>query len=206
MKNKTILFILAATIIVFGAAYMFDRGFQNIVQIKQSEIVDLKDGDTYDLAAAYVTKEIGGKRQTMLAYNGSIPGPTIRVAQGAEITVNFKNDTDLPALLHSHGVRMDNAFDGSQLVQKEMKPGNHLRINSNSRTQEYIGITRTQKRFLNSRSVFMARLLLPQMTSRISLRSTARFHFFSLICRLKMALSRLVKKRAEVYLWGITAM
>ena len=123
MKNKTILFILAATIIVFGAAYMFDRGFQNIVQIKQSEIVDLKDGDTYDLAAAYVTKEIGGKRQTMLAYNGSIPGPTIRVAQGAEITVNFKNDTDLPALLHSHGVRMDNAFDGSQLVQKEMKPG-----------------------------------------------------------------------------------
>ncbi|MEK7134781.1 MAG: multicopper oxidase family protein [Patescibacteria group bacterium] len=37
--------------------------------------------------------------------------------------VNFKNDTDLRGLLHSHGVRMDNAFDGSQLQQKEMAPG-----------------------------------------------------------------------------------
>ena len=185
---------------------MFDRGFQNIVPIKQSEIVDLKDGDTYDLAAAYVTKEIGGKRQTMLAYNGSIPGPTIRVAQGAEITVNFKNDTDLPALLHSHGVRMDNAFDGSQLVQKEMKPGESFAYKLKFPDAGIYWYHPHAKRFLNSRSVFMARLLLPQMTSRISLRSTARFHFFSLICRLKMALSRLVKKRAEVYLWGITAM
>ena len=59
----------------------------------------------------------------MLAYNGSIPGPTIRVAQGAEVTINFKNDTDIVTLLHAHGVRMDNAFDGSQLQQEEMKPG-----------------------------------------------------------------------------------
>ena len=91
--------------------------------VVHSPIVDLKDGDVFDLTAGYVTKEIGGKNQTMLAYNGSIPGPTIRIAQGAEITINFKNSTDLPALLHSHGVRMDNMFDGSQTVQKEMKPG-----------------------------------------------------------------------------------
>lgn len=123
MKNSTSLLIVVGAVIVFGAVYVFDRDFQNSAPVKQSEVVDLKNGDTYDLAAAYATKEISGKKQTMLAYNGSIPGPTIRVAQGAEITINFKNDTDLPALLHSHGVRMDNAFDGSQLQQKEMKPG-----------------------------------------------------------------------------------
>lgn len=59
----------------------------------------------------------------MLAYNGSIPGPLIKVSQGAQVTINFKNDTDMPTLLHSHGVRMDNQFDGSQTSQKEIAPG-----------------------------------------------------------------------------------
>ena len=120
-KNHIIITIVfaAALVTIYAVAPMS----QNAPFAKQSEIVNLKNGDAYDLAAAYVTKEIGGKRQTMLAYNGSIPGPTIRVPQGAEVTINFKNNTDLPALLHSHGVRMDNAFDGSQLQQEEMKPG-----------------------------------------------------------------------------------
>ena len=52
-----------------------------------------------------------------------IPGPTIRARQGASVTINFKNNTDLPALLHSHGVRMDNAFDGTQTSQKDIPPG-----------------------------------------------------------------------------------
>ena len=90
---------------------------------KDTPDVTLQNGDTYDLAAGYVANMVGGKMQTMLAYNGSIPGPTIHVMQGSEITINFKNNTDLPALLHSHGVRMDNAYDGSQLVQDELKPG-----------------------------------------------------------------------------------
>lgn len=86
-------------------------------------LVTLHDGDTYNLTAAYVRKDIDGVPQTMLAYNDSIPGPTIHVQQGSTITIHFTNNTDLPTLLHSHGVRMDNAFDGSQLVQKEMQPG-----------------------------------------------------------------------------------
>jgi len=91
--------------------------------VAQSETVELKDGDTYDLVAAPVTKEIKGKTYTMLAYNGSIPGPLIKVAQGAEVTINFTNDTGMKTLLHSHGVRMDNPFDGSQATQEEMEPG-----------------------------------------------------------------------------------
>lgn len=88
----------------------------------ESTFVDLKNGDNFDLTASYITKEIAGKTQRMLAYNGSIPGPTIRVQQGSEITINFHNQTDLTQLLHSHGVRMENAFDGSQFTQKEIQP------------------------------------------------------------------------------------
>ena len=137
MKNQALLLGAVAIVIVgiiglvaqyvsnnnWGAAEILSTDIAGLLKTKPSETVELKNGDTYNLIAGYVTKEIGGKTQTMLAYNGSIPGPTIRVAQGAEVTINFKNDTDLPALLHSHGVRMDNAFDGSQTVQKEMNPG-----------------------------------------------------------------------------------
>lgn len=89
----------------------------------QTEIVELKNGDTYDLTAGFVEKNINGAKYRMLAYNGSIPGPLIKIAQGAEVTINFKNDTGMKTLLHSHGVRMDNAFDGAQTTQKEMEPG-----------------------------------------------------------------------------------
>lgn len=89
----------------------------------QGEVVELKNGGTFNLIAAPVKKEIGGKIYTMLAYNGSIPGPLIKIAQGAEGTINFTNNTGMKTLLHSHGVRMDNSFDGSQTAQKEMEPG-----------------------------------------------------------------------------------
>ena len=48
----------------------------------------------------------------MLAYNGSIPGPTLRVAQGSEITVHVRNDADTEATVHWHGLRLDNKYDG----------------------------------------------------------------------------------------------
>jgi len=149
MKNKLILGIIAVVVIIVGmwlytvnnpSMYAGIGGMMQRTKVNQEidfttprdtsvseavspQVVELKNGDSYNLTASYVTKIIGGREQKMLAYNGTIPGPTIKVAQGAEVTINFKNDTDILQLLHSHGVRMDNAFDGSQLQQKEMKPG-----------------------------------------------------------------------------------
>lgn len=121
---KNILYIAMAAAVLVGGYFLFNNRATTPTQVAQaSSTIELKSGDTYDLTASYVTKEINEKQQTMLAYNGMIPGPTIQVPQGAEITINFKNDTDLPALLHSHGVRMDNAFDGAQTSQKEIPPG-----------------------------------------------------------------------------------
>lgn len=121
------LYIAGAAALVFGTVatlswLSISTGGQ-VPSVGTSEIVELKDGDTYDLVAAPVTKRIGGKSYAMLAYNGSIPGPLIKIPQGAEVTINFTNKTGMKTLLHSHGVRMDNAFDGSQTTQKEMEPG-----------------------------------------------------------------------------------
>ena len=56
--------------------------------------------------------QLGDDRVRMLAYNGSIPGPTLRVRQGSEITVHVRNDADIEATVHWHGLRLDNAYDG----------------------------------------------------------------------------------------------
>ncbi len=135
--NKKYLYIIfiVAVILLIGSVFFWQtrqRAIQGayvssdvvgLPEAKSSEIVELKNGDTYNLTASYVKKNINGTEYRMLAYNGSIPGPLIKIAQGAEATINFKNDMDVKTLLHSHGVRMDNAFDGSQTSQKEMEPG-----------------------------------------------------------------------------------
>lgn len=109
-------------ILITQAAYM-STDVSGLPEAKQTETVELKNRDTYNLTTGYVKKNINDTEYRMLAYNDSIPGPIIKVKQGAEITINFKNGTDMPTLLHSHGVRLDNAFDGSQVTQKEIAPG-----------------------------------------------------------------------------------
>ena len=123
-KIMLIIIVLALVIAVAVTTIVWDPSFNRSVPLATaSEAVDLKSGDTYNLTASYVKKDINGTKYKMLAYNGSIPGPLIKIAQGAEITIYFTNDTGMKTLLHSHGVRMDNAFDGSQTTQKEMEPG-----------------------------------------------------------------------------------
>lgn len=77
-----------------------------------SAIAELDDGDTFELRIAPVVNTLGDSRVRMLAFNGSIPGPTLRVAQGAELVVRVRNDGDHETTVHWHGLRLDNAFDG----------------------------------------------------------------------------------------------
>src|SRR5260221_168036 len=38
-----------------------------------------------------------------IGYNGSVPGPLIRLKEGVPATVDLFNDTDAPELVHWHG-------------------------------------------------------------------------------------------------------
>jgi len=77
-----------------------------------TEEIVLRDGDTFEMVAAPVHKRLGQADARMLAYNGSIPGPTLRVAQGSQIDVSFSNRAEVPTTVHWHGLRLDNPFDG----------------------------------------------------------------------------------------------
>src|SRR5918992_1604228 len=76
------------------------------------QLIRLKDGDRLDLRIKPVLKRIHDAELRMLGYNGSIPGPTLHVDQGSEITVQVTNDGDVEATVHWHGLRLENRYDG----------------------------------------------------------------------------------------------
>jgi FtsP/CotA-like multicopper oxidase with cupredoxin domain len=94
-----------------------------VAEIVAPELVELSDSDEFELRIAPVTKELEGERVRMLAYNGSIPGPTLKVHQGSEIVVNVVNEGDLDATVHWHGIRVENRYDGTHETQKPMAVG-----------------------------------------------------------------------------------
>lgn len=85
--------------------------------------VVLPDGGSLDLQIVPVAKQLRGSTVRMLAYNGSIPGPTLRVPQGARIAVDIANDGDLDATVHWHGLRLANRFDGTHHTQEPIPLG-----------------------------------------------------------------------------------
>ena len=87
------------------------------------ETVEIADGGAFDLRIAPVKKQLGDATVRMLAYNGSVPGPTLKVAQGSEVTVRVENRGDLEATVHWHGLRLDNRYDGTHETQRPMEVG-----------------------------------------------------------------------------------
>ena len=85
--------------------------------------VEVGPGQELDLRIAPVTKSIGDVAVRMLAYNGSVPGPTLRAAQGTSATVHIQNLTDEPTTVHWHGLRIDNRYDGTHLTQHPIPAG-----------------------------------------------------------------------------------
>jgi FtsP/CotA-like multicopper oxidase with cupredoxin domain len=76
------------------------------------QLLELAHGDTLELRVGPVAKRLGDTTVRMLGYNGSIPGPTLKVQQGTEIVVHVTNQGDLDTTVHWHGLRLENRYDG----------------------------------------------------------------------------------------------
>jgi FtsP/CotA-like multicopper oxidase with cupredoxin domain len=86
-------------------------------------MVDLADGESFAIRIAPVSKRLGDETVRMLAYNGSIPGPTLRVPQGSEVTIEVTNEGDLADTVHWHGLRLENRYDGTLHTQAAIPHG-----------------------------------------------------------------------------------
>ncbi|MGH7356027.1 MAG: multicopper oxidase family protein [Candidatus Rokuibacteriota bacterium] len=80
---------------------------------------------TVHLEAREVKWELGpGKTIKAMAYNGQVPGPTIRAREGERLRIALKNSLSEPTTIHWHGVDVPNAMDGVPgVTQKPVQPG-----------------------------------------------------------------------------------
>jgi FtsP/CotA-like multicopper oxidase with cupredoxin domain len=96
---------------------------EGLPDARQPELVELSEGDSFELEIAPVRKRIGDTTVRMLAYNGSIPGPTLKVPQNSTITVHVTNRGDMDATVHWHGIRLENRYDGTHETQAPIPVG-----------------------------------------------------------------------------------
>ena len=101
----------------------FSRETDGLPEARKTELVELADGDEFELEIIPVRKRIGDATVRMLAYNGSVPGPTIKVPEGATATVRVTNHGDLEATVHWHGLRLENRYDGTHDTQAPIPVG-----------------------------------------------------------------------------------
>jgi FtsP/CotA-like multicopper oxidase with cupredoxin domain len=96
---------------------------EGLPEARPPEVVELSDGDEFELEIAPIKKQIGDAVVRMLAYNGSVPGPTLKVPQDATITVHVTNRGDVDATVHWHGLRLENRYDGTHETQAPIPVG-----------------------------------------------------------------------------------
>jgi FtsP/CotA-like multicopper oxidase with cupredoxin domain len=101
----------------------FPTDVTGLPEARSPELVELADGDECQLRIAPVAKRIGDDTVRMLAYNGSIPGPVLRVKEGSDITVEVENQGDMDATVHWHGLRLENRYDGTHETQAPIRVG-----------------------------------------------------------------------------------
>jgi FtsP/CotA-like multicopper oxidase with cupredoxin domain len=99
------------------------RETEGLPDARETEIIELSDGDEFALEIIPVKKRIGDSTVRMLTYNGSVPGPTLKLPQGATIKVPVMNHGDIEATVHWHGLRLENRFDGTHDTQTPIPVG-----------------------------------------------------------------------------------
>tara|TARA_R110002096_G_scaffold399688_2_gene596122 strand:+ start:623 stop:1924 length:1302 start_codon:yes stop_codon:yes gene_type:complete len=84
---------------------------------------------SFTLRAEPVTRQIlpeGEGRTAMLGFNGSMPGPEIRVKRGERMTVEVENGLDEGTAVHWHGIRLENRMDGVPMMTQDLiNPGDN---------------------------------------------------------------------------------
>lgn len=67
---------------------------------------------------------LDGRALDVWAYNGQVPGPTLRVRVGDTVRVRFTNRLPQPTTIHWHGIRLPNRMDGVPgVTQPAVAPG-----------------------------------------------------------------------------------
>ncbi len=75
-------------------------------------------------ASPSVAQVLPGVDTDVWAFNGSVPGPALRLPLGETIRIELDNQLPVPTTIHWHGIRVPNAMDGVPgVTQDPVAPG-----------------------------------------------------------------------------------
>jgi FtsP/CotA-like multicopper oxidase with cupredoxin domain len=68
----------------------------------------------YSLRIAPLRLELApGKMIETFGYNGTVPGPVLRLREGRQVSIDIRNDTDVDDIVHWHGLYLPSEADGA---------------------------------------------------------------------------------------------
>ena len=74
--------------------HQFPTEIAGLAEAESPRLVEPAQGDRFNLTIAPVAKRAGDATARMLAFDGSIPGPTFRVGQDSEVLLDIANHDD----------------------------------------------------------------------------------------------------------------
>ena len=101
------------------------HGQQTISFLAPTGSADVAKTD-FTLEIAPITVELAPSRIiSTIGYNGTAPGPLLRMKEGVPVTVNVVNKTDVPEFVHFHGQQVHRARGRAIRVRGESL-GSHV--------------------------------------------------------------------------------
>lgn len=126
--------VVVLMVLVAGAAIWLSRS--SGAEIRDDLVAEF--GDTYRsepaatdtstaielVASPSVAQVLPGADTDVWAFNGTVPGPALRLRLGETIRVELDNQLPVPTTIHWHGIRVPNTMDGVPAVtQDPVLPG-----------------------------------------------------------------------------------
>lgn len=106
-----------------GAAAGVDLGTAYPVPAARDANPDPRIFETSIVAREARTRLGDGVLANTYTFNGTVPGPEIRVQVGDTVVVHFRNELPESTGIHWHGMELNNASDGTGLTQNDVEPG-----------------------------------------------------------------------------------
>jgi FtsP/CotA-like multicopper oxidase with cupredoxin domain len=106
----------ASTSLLDRRAFLIGAGVAGVacgaaIDEAYTQIVTAAD---YSLRIAPLKLELApGKVIQTFGYNGTVPGPLLRLREGRQVSIDIHNDTDIDDIIHWHGLYVPAAADGA---------------------------------------------------------------------------------------------
>jgi FtsP/CotA-like multicopper oxidase with cupredoxin domain len=121
-------FILGSTAATLGATARANAAYSRLDLSSRKE---QSQESRYKLRIAPLKLDLGtGVEVKTIGYNGIVPGPLLRLEEGRPVSIDVFNETDVPELVHWHGLAIDPLNDGAMEEGSPMiPPGGQRRYN-----------------------------------------------------------------------------